>query len=116
VQATAPSGGSVYLHLLRLGGSGWGQIASIAAPAIKFTDGEAQEDSFESRLALYQDELKSLRLLGENGSYSLLCSSRSGKSVFYRATEPQANKAKIWLVNDGKTEEVVDEDLLGFGQ
>jgi hypothetical protein len=94
VQATAPSGGSVYLHLLRLGGSGWGQIASIAAPAIKFTDGEAQE----------------------NGSYSLLCSSRSGKSVFYRATEPQANKAKIWLVNDGKTEEVVDEDLLGFGQ
>ena len=116
VQATAPSGGSVYLHLLRLGGSGWGQIASIAAPVIKFTDGEAQEDSFESRLALYQDELKSLRLLGENGSYSLLCSSRSGKSVFYRATEPQANKAKIWLVNDGKTEEVVDEDLLGFGQ
>lgn len=116
VQSTAPAGGVAYLHLLRLGGSGWGQIASIAAPAIKFTNGEAEEDSFETRLALYQEELKSVRLLGENGSYGLLCSSRSGKRVFYRATEPQADKAKIWLVNDGKTEEIIDEGLLGFGQ
>ena len=116
VQATAPAGESVYVHLLRLGGSGWGQIASVSAPAVKFVNGEPEGDTLEKRFALYQDELKSVRLLGENGSYSFLCSSRSGKRVFYRAAEPQTEKMKIWLVNDGKTEEIGDDTLLGFGK
>jgi len=116
VQATAPAGESIYVHLLRLGGSGWGQIASVSAPTVKFVDGEPEDDTLEKRLALYQEELKSVRLLGENGSYSFLCSSRSGKRVFYRAAEPQTEKMKIWLVNDGKTEEIGDDTLLGFGK
>ncbi len=116
VQSTAPAGEAIYVHLLRLGGSGWGQIASVNAPGLKLTDGELEDDTLEKRLALYQDELKSLRLLGENGSYSFLCSSRSGKRIFYRAAEPQTEKMKIWLVDDGKTEEIGDNSLLGLGE
>lgn len=116
VQSTAPAGDLIYVHLLRLGGSGWGQIASVSAPAVKFTDGEPEDDSLDKRFALYQDELKSVRLLGENGSYSFLCSSRSGKRVFYRAAESQKEGMKIWLVNDGKTEEIGDDSLIGFGK
>ncbi|MBV9299579.1 MAG: hypothetical protein JO066_11440 [Verrucomicrobia bacterium] len=88
----------------------------MSAPAINFTDGEPQDDTLEKRFALYQDELKSIRLLGENGSYGFLCSSRSGKRVFYRAAEPDTEKMKIWLVNDGQREEVGDDSLLGLGQ
>jgi hypothetical protein len=116
VQSTARAGDSIYVHLLRLGGSGWGQIASVSAPAVKFTDGEPEDDTLQKRLAIYQDELKSIRLLGENGSYGFLCSSRSGKRVFYRAAEPQTEKMKLWLVNDGKTEEIGSDSLLGFGE
>ena len=116
VRSTARAKETIYVHLLRLGGSGWGKIASLSAPAINFTDGEPQDDTLEKRFALYQDELKSIRLLGENGSYGFLCSSRSGKRVFYRAAEPDTEKMKIWLVNDGKREEVGDDSLLGLGQ
>ena len=85
------------------------------SPIVAFKDGAPEDDSLEKRLKLYQDELKSVRLLGENGSYSFLCSSRSGKRVFYRAAEPQTEKIKFWLVNHGQTEEIGDESLLDLG-
>lgn len=110
------AGDTIYVHLLRLGGSGWGQIASLSVPVIKFADGEPEDDSLEKRFALYQDELKSVHLLGENGSYGFLCASRSGKRVFYRAAEPQTEKMKLWLVSDGKTEKIGDDNLVGLGQ
>jgi hypothetical protein len=113
VQETASSGEVVYVHLRRLGGSGWGQIATLTAPAIKFVDGEAEDDSYEKRLELYQNELRSIRLLGENGSYGYLCASRSGHKIFYRAQDAQDQKMKIWLVTEGKTEELGAESLLG---
>ncbi len=116
VEQTAPAGELIYVHLHRLGGSGWGQIASLIAPAIKFDEGEASDDSLDKRLMLYQDGLKSVRLLGENGSYSYLCASRSGKKVFYRAQDAQTDKMKIWLVTEGKREELGDDSLLGIGE
>ena len=116
VQMTAPAADGIYIHLLRLGGSGWGSIALVSNPAVKFTDGEPADDSFEKRLVLYQDELKSVRQFGENGSYGFLCASRSGRRVFYRSAEPQTEKMKIWLVIDGKREEIGDDSLIGLGQ
>jgi hypothetical protein len=116
VQSTARAGELIYVHLLRLGGSGWGQIASVMTPEVKFAHRDPEDDTFENRLALYQDELKSIHLLGENGSYGFLCASRSGKRVFYRAAEPQTEKMKIWLVHDGKSEDIGDDGLLGFGE
>jgi hypothetical protein len=115
VQLTAPAADQIYVHLRRLGGSGWGNIASVSTPSVKFTDGEPENDSVEKRLVLYQDVLKSSRLLGKNGSYSFLCASRSGKRVFYRSEEPQSEKMKIWLVTDGKREEIGDDRLIGLG-
>jgi hypothetical protein len=114
VQMTAPAADGIYIHLLRLGGSGWGTIASLRTPSVIFTDGEAVGDDLEKRLALYQDELKSVRFLGKNGSYSFLCASRSGTRVFYRSEEPQSEKMKVWLVSDGKREEIGDDNLIGL--
>jgi hypothetical protein len=113
VEETAPAGELIYVQIHRLGGSGWGQIASLTTPGIKLDEGEATDDSLEKRLALYQEELKSVRLLGENGSYGYLCASRTGKKVFYRAQDAQDQKMKIWLVADGKTEALGDDTLLG---
>jgi hypothetical protein len=116
VEETAPAGGLIYVQLHRLGGSGWGQIASLTAPAIKFDNGEASDDSLEKRIELYRDELKSVRLLGENGSYGYLCASRTGNRVFYRAQDPQDQKMKFWLVADGQTEALGDDALLGSNE
>jgi hypothetical protein len=112
VQMTAPATDGIYLHLRRLGGTGWGTIASIKTPSVQFADGEPVDDKLEKRLALYEDELKSVRLLGENGSYSFLCASRSGTRVFYRLAEPKTEKMKLWLVIDGKPEEIGDDNLI----
>jgi hypothetical protein len=116
VQMTAPAADGIYIHLLRLGGSGWGTIASLRMPSVIFTDGEPIDDNLEKRLALYQDELKSVRLLGENGSFSFLCASRSGTRVFYRSAEPQTEKMKIWLLLNGKREEIGDDNLIGLSR
>jgi hypothetical protein len=116
VEMTAPFADRIYLHLRRLGGSGWGNIASVAMPALDFVGGELEDDSLEKRLALYQEELKSARILGENGSYSFLCASRSGDRVFYRALDPEAKKMKLWLLSGRQTEEIGDDALLGLGE
>ncbi len=113
VEETAPASDLIYVQLHRLGGSGWGQIATLTASPIKFDEGEAADDSLQKRVELYQAELKSLHLLGENGSYGYLCAGRSGKKVFYRAQDAQDQKMKIWLVTDGKTEQLGDDTLLG---
>lgn len=116
VETVAPLPDRIYVHLRRLGGSGWGNIASVAMPPLKFTDGEAEDDSLEKRLTLYQEELKSIRLLGENGSYGFLCASRSGAHVFYRASDPKAEKMKLWLLSGQRTEEIGDDSLIGMGE
>jgi hypothetical protein len=116
VEMVAPLADRIYVHLRRLGGSGWGNIASVATPPLKFTDGEPEDDSLEKRLVLYQEELKSIRFLGENGSYGFLCASRSGAHVFYRASDPKAEKMKLWLLSGQQTEEIGDDSLIGMGE
>ena len=116
VEMTAPLTDRIYVHLRRLGGSGWGNIASAAMPSLKFTEGEPEDDSLEKRLALYQDELKSIQIVGENGSYGFLCASRSGAHVFYRVSDPKAEKMKLWLVSGQQTEEIGDDSLIGMGE
>jgi hypothetical protein len=116
VEMVAPLADRIYVHLRRLGGSGWGNIASVVTPTLRFIDGEPEDDSLEKRLALYQEELKSIRFLGENGSYGFLCASRSGARVFYRASDPQAEKMKLWLLSGEQAEEIGDDSLIGLGE
>jgi hypothetical protein len=116
VEMTAPSASRIYVHLRRLGGSGWGNIASVAMPALDFTGGELEDDSLEKRLALYQEELKSTQLIGENGSYGYLCATRSGSQIFYRALDSAAKKMKLWLVSGSATAEIGDDSLIGLGE
>jgi hypothetical protein len=116
VEITAPSGDRVFVHLRRLGGSGWGNIASVTLPALQFTDGELEDDNLVKRVALYQEELKSLRLIGENGSYGFLCATRSGSKVFYRAVDAKTEKMKLWVLSGQEAEEIGDDSLIGMGE
>ena len=45
VQSTAPAGEVIYVHLLRLGGSGRGQIATVNSPIVAFKDGAPEDES-----------------------------------------------------------------------
>jgi hypothetical protein len=116
VEMTAPLADRIYVHLRRLGGSGWGKIASVAMPALKFAEGELEDDGLEKRLALYQEELKSDQIVGENGSYGFLCASRTGAHVFYRVSDPKDEKMKLWLLSGQQTEEIGDDSLIGMGE
>jgi hypothetical protein len=116
VEMTAPLADRIFVHLRRLGGSGWGKIASVAMPALKFADGEFEEDSLEKRLLLYQEELKSNQIIGENGSYGFLCASRTGAHVFYRVSDPKDEKMKLWLLSGQQAEEIGDDSLIGMGE
>jgi len=94
VQAVAVAGEKIYVHLRRLGGSGWGNIVRLNKPAA------AGEDSLEARLKLYAAELSSVEVLAENGSASYLCASRDGKRVFFTSGTLESSELKYFLVEE----------------
>jgi hypothetical protein len=99
VQVTAAGTDRVYLHSLRLGGSGFGNVLSVVAPNPKIavvpadqsTDSDRSYLELDQRLDLYKTELASAKIYAENGSESLLCISGSGKR-FFTADQKKAQK------------------------
>lgn len=89
VHKVAISSGMVYVHLLRMYGTGFGEIVRLPVPpranenAKK--DAEQLPDGFDDRIRLYTKETSSVESLAENeSSASYLCASLDGKRVFFR--------------------------------
>lgn len=98
VQSVAVSDGMLYAHVLRMGGSGWGNVVRFRKPA------PFSEDSLgdlKRRVEIYQQSLGTLEMLGENGRTAMLCASRDGQRVFFK-TETDGEVA-FWLVENDET-------------
>ncbi|MFY9985335.1 MAG: hypothetical protein WAK31_11290 [Chthoniobacterales bacterium] len=118
VQVTAAGPDRIYLQSLRLGGSGFGTILSVAAPDPKVgmvsSDQNAADDSYfelDKRLDLYKAELASAQFYAENRSESLLCISASGKKVFYRGSPKGSEETGLYLIENNQSPRKVAEDL-----
>ena len=125
VQVTAPGVDRVYLHSLRLGGSGFGTILSVVSPEPKLgtisqdqsasQDQNGSEDNsyfeLDKRIDLYKAELASAQLYAENGSESFLCISESGKKIFYRGLPKGSDETAFYLIENDQPPRKVADDL-----
>jgi hypothetical protein len=119
VQVTAAGTDRIYLHSLRLGGSGFGNVLSVVAPNPKTatvpadpsTDDNRSYFELDQRLDLYKAELASAKIYAENGSESLLCISGSGKKIFYRGAEKGSEETALYLIENDQEPRKVAPDL-----
>jgi len=119
VQVTAAGTDRIYLHSLRLGGSGFGNILSVAAPNPKVgtvTADQSSDDNrsyfeLDARLDFYKAELASAQIYAENGSESLLCISGSGKKIFYRGAQKGSDQTALYLIENDQPPRKVAPDL-----
>jgi hypothetical protein len=119
VQVTAAGTDRIYLHSLRLGGSGFGNILSVAAPdptvgtvsPDRNPDDDRSDLELDKRLDLYKAELSSAQFYAENGSESFLCISGSGKKIFYRGTQKGSDENGLYLIENGESPRKIGPDL-----
>jgi len=119
VQMTAAGADRIYLHSLRLGGSGFGNVLSVAAPnpkvatvpADQSTDDNRSYFELGQRLDLYKGELASAQIYAENGSESLLCISGSGKKIFFRGSEKGSEEPALYLIENDQPPKKIAPDL-----
>ena len=98
----------LYVHVQRLGGSGWGSILTLRLPDSQIGQEPPDTDSKDAadpmylellaRYQLYRDNLASAQSLGENGTDSCLSTSPSGSKAFFRASQGKDEKEAYWLV------------------
>lgn len=91
VSTVAIAGNTIYAHLHRMGGSGWGNIVRLKKPAAPKETDEAPSD-LKERLQLYASEASSVEVLGENGTIAYLCASHDGKRVFYQTADDAGHR------------------------
>jgi hypothetical protein len=121
VSSVAASAKLLYVHVERLGGSGWGSILTLRLPDTQIgqeppdTDSKSAADPMYvellPRYQLYRDNLASVQSLGENGTDACLSTSPSGNKVFFRASQGQDEKEAYWLVEgDQPPRKIVDSE------
>jgi hypothetical protein len=91
----------LYVHVSRMGGSGWGNVVRLAMPAGEVTPegNPAYPFTVFEHAAAYQKALASLVDLGENGSFAYLAVSPDGRTVYFQAA-PAGGEIQDWLVID----------------
>ncbi len=90
----------LYVHVKRLGGSGWGDIVSVKVPAGRFAENGELDLVLDlaARTELSQQSLASIQRLAEGGGWCHLCATPDGKTVHYTAGSAQGRLH--WLVRD----------------
>jgi hypothetical protein len=94
---------AIFVHLARLGGSGWGSLAQLARPqtATKPEDFGASVVPAE-RLPMYKVAMDSVKILGENGRAAYLCASPDETRVYYSRPVENSDQSEDWLVTNGQ--------------
>jgi hypothetical protein len=113
VESIAVAGPYLYVHLARMGGSGWGEVVRIAKAEIRLEDLRRDDLTFpivydlSKRLAIYQRALKSCKSLRSTGGWANLAASPDGKLVYFQARKKSGGGTCHWLVRDhGEPEEL----------
>lgn len=102
VRDVAVTRDTIYVHLARLGGSGWGWLAQLTRPVIKADASEEFGGPIkpEDCLPMYENTLHSVKILGENNRSANLCVSPDETRVYY------SNEDHDWLITNGRPEEL----------
>jgi hypothetical protein len=103
----AVAGRTVYAHMTRMGGSGWGEMISVSWPPEPKTE-ESKESSSKSPVRTNVESLKSalaaFRAYGSNQGASYLCGSPDGRRIFfatrYENDDPNAKPLRFYLGDD----------------
>ncbi len=99
-RCVAVAGDRLYVHVKRIGGSGWGDIVRLKAPPAALAENGELDlvNDLTARSALYQQSLAAIEHLSQDGGWSHLCASADGKVVHYTTG---SEKGRLhWLVRD----------------
>jgi len=100
----AVAGRTVYAHMTRMGGSGWGEMISIRwPPELKTDEGKAPrtESPIKLNIETFKSALGAARFYGSNQGASYLCNSPDGRKVFFATRyEDEAHKLRFYLGDD----------------
>ena len=117
VDSITVAGPHVYLHLSRIGGTGWGEVVRIAK-AQKRLDLANQgpgsiypiEFDLSERIAIYGRAMESFESLGVTPGWANLAASPDGRLVYFQAEKEKGKDLRHWLVRDhGDPEEITFE-------
>lgn len=98
VSTVVVAGPELFVHVQRMGGSGWGSVVRLAKPAVRGAEGYPFE--LGERIAAYQKALASVKILGENGTLAHLAASPDGMTVYFQAAREDGEMTH-WLVRAG---------------
>ena len=103
----AVAGRTVYAHMTRMGGSGWGEMISVLWPPEPKTE-ESKKSSGKSpvrtNVESFKSALAAFRAYGSNRGASYLSGSPDGRKVFfatrYENDDPNAKPLRFYLGDD----------------
>lgn len=102
VESIVVAGPWLYVHLYRIGGSGWGRIIRLAKPERDRKPGShpslGQLDGLERRLTIYKEALESVEVLATTTGPAGLAASADGKLVHFVAELD--DRHGHWLVRE----------------
>lgn len=94
----------IYVHVSRMGGSGWGNVVRLALPEAEVSPegGVVYPFTAFEHATAYQKALATLVNLGENGSLAYLAVSTDGRTIYFQAASADG-EMRDWLVTDHGT-------------
>lgn len=107
VRDIAISRDTIYVHLARLGGSGWGWLAQLARPPVRSDSSSTSDAPFKpgQPITMYKAALDSAKILLENSHPMCLCASPDESRVYY-TTHTEANQNEDWLITNGQAQQL----------
>jgi hypothetical protein len=113
----AVAGRTVYAHMTRMGGSGWGEVISVRWPPESKTEVGKEWSSkspVRANVEGFKSALAAFRTYGHNQRASYLCSSPDGRKVFFatRYENDDSNESPLRFYLGDDTGEVHPLDQL----
>ncbi len=103
----AVAGHTIYAHMTRMGGSGWGEMISVRWPGeAKSEDGKPPtvESGIKPNVETFKSALAAFRVYGPNLGASYLCGSPDGRKVFFvtrhEDDDPNSKDERFYLGDD----------------
>jgi len=113
----AVAGQTIYAHMRRMGGSGWGEIISVRWPGEpKFDNVNGKrpiEGGVEAYVEMFTSVVTTFRVHGPNLGASYLCGSPDGRKVFFATRRegdpPNTRDLRFYLGDDAGQVHPLDE-------
>jgi hypothetical protein len=112
----AVAGHTIYAHMTRMGGSGWGEMISVRWPGEpKSQDGKTPtvESGIKPNVETIKSALAAFRVYGPNQRASYLCGSPDGRKVFFATRneeeDPNTKGLRFYLGDDAGEAHPLDQ-------